>query len=79
MRRSKRSRLAISTIMMLLLTMIIVLSGGTAAYPSDSYKWNRQESGTTAPIHDVVAIDAAHVWAVTGNSELQLLFFNCSS
>ena len=79
MRRSYKPRLAISTIMMLLLTMIIVLSSGTAAYPAASYKWNKQESGTTAPIHDVVAIDAAHVWAVTGNSELQLLFFNGSS
>ncbi len=79
MRRSYKPRLAISTIMMLLLTMTIVLSSGTAAYPAASYKWNKQESGTTAPIHDVVAIDAAHVWAVTGNSELQLLFFNGSS
>ena len=74
MRRSYKPRLAISTIMMLLLTMTIVMSGGTAAYPAVSYKWNRQESGTTGPIHDAVAIDAAHVWAVTGTGEI--LFFN---
>ena len=78
MRRSNKSRLAVTSILVLLFSMIIVLLGGTAAYPAYAgYKWTRQESGTTAPIHDVEAIDATHVWAVTGGGGL--LFYNGTS
>ena len=76
--RIRISRLAVTSILVLLLPTIIVLLGGTAAYPAYwGYKWTRQESGTTAPIHDVEAIDATHVWAVTGGGEL--LFYDGTS